>query len=203
MLYDLDGQMAIELADASPEGFKISHLSDDVTVFVYRSTGMGAIMIFIAFVLSAMIIAVLNTPPGDFASMAREIDSVPMALFAVGATAMGIIAWVYFACFFFFHLIGKTVFTFSPNALEVSKRFWLFRRNRRFDDTDVRAVRKVVDGGEGEDSFPSCGLELILNEKATLFSHKTYLLLSRQQPPQCDWLGYHLSSHFSVDYNAS
>lgn len=195
--------MSLALQADVPRGFKVAKSNHNMTVVEYRSTGMSAILIFAVICLTGLLTAVIRTPINEFVSMSREITSIPMAIAVAACVVMGIVAWVYLAWFLIFHLFGKIVFTLSADGLELSLRLFLFKRDQYFNNTDIQCVRRIKDGGEGDDSFPSFAVELVLREKVAWFTHKTINLLSRQPQQQCDWLGNHIATHLQIKYHVT
>lgn len=161
-------------ADPPPRGFEVT-ADDGSPVILYRTRGMGCSAAFFAAWLT---IGGLACVLGLYEALVAPAGmNLLLALFitpfwAVGFFVAGYVAWYFFSA---------TRFTFGPDLLVVERFLWRWNRQRQFARADVRAVRQVKDGGEGEDSFPSWALAVV--------GHREVRVLSRQPIDKSAWLG--------------
>lgn len=170
---DAEPEDMLALVQEVPEGFH-AHLdpAGRTLEIVYRRRGMGCLVLFLAVWLTGW------TFGGAFAIRQLLTDWQPFLLVWLTGWVVGE-ALVAFALSWL--LFGRTVITLDAHELRVEKL--LFGHARRWSERreDVRAVRQVQDGGQGEDSFPSWGLKVK--------GRKTRSALSRQEFEKSLWLG--------------
>lgn len=181
-----------------PGGFSLPEHDEDATVLQYRSTGMGSILVFVSLFLLVFGLMVLGY--FDLAllkMMIKEAWWSPLALLC------GLSAYVYFACFLLFHLFGVTVFSIQSGTITMTRKIAFAKFHTSHHRNEVKHIVQLKDGGEGDDSFHSWGLELVLKEKVAWFTHKKITLLSRQDREKSDWLGPQLASQLGVKFIAA
>ncbi len=88
-----------------------------------------------------------------------------------------------------------TTFTFHPDRLHIARSLSRFRREYTILKQDIRGVRQVKDGGEGEDTFPSWGL--------VVQGLRDVELLGRQDIEKSAWLGPIVAGWADVAYEPS
>jgi len=155
-----------------PKGFKVARQGDDVLHIEHRHTGMGCMVIFLLVWLSGWTVAC--------GFLAKAVwDKPGMILFAMPFFAGEIFAAIILLWIFF----GRTHYILTPDGLQVTRRLLTWSKTRMFPIQDIKGFKQVKDGGEGEDSFPSWGLVVVMNNA------KSVKILSRQGPQKSLWLG--------------
>ncbi|AFZ26868.1 hypothetical protein Cylst_4812 [Cylindrospermum stagnale PCC 7417] len=114
---------------------------------------------------------------------------------------------------------GITEFLAVDDSLIVIKRLLWMSKDQEVTRMNIQYFQQVKDGGEGEDSFPSWGLELITNQKkydgnisipswipeSTIngMIYKKIILLDKQSIEKSDWLGTVLADFYKVEFHSS
>ena len=93
---------------------------------------------------------------------------------------------------FFRSCLGRTVLTFTEQALRIEHRALLSRRSKTCSRQAVRSVTQVQDGGQQSDSFPSWGL--------MVEAHEQLILLHREASHRSRWLGPVIAAWAAVPY---
>lgn len=188
----------VENETSIPSGFSLPENGGEATVFHYRSTGMGGILIFVSLLLLVLGLMVLGHFDLAFLKvMVKEAWWSPLAMLC------GLWAYIHFLCFLLFHLFGVTVFSIRSDTITMTRKILLVKLCSTHHKNEVKHIRQLKDGGEGDDSFHSWGLELVLKEKVAWFTHKKLTLLSRQDREKSDWLGPQLASRLEVPFIAA
>jgi len=117
---------------------------------------MGCLNAFLGVWLSIWTVAVGGLIHGYFHGGKMD-DGAPMPLWFVMAF---VIPWLFVALMLLYSKFARKTFRLTSDALHIETRLlgasWALMLPR---DTITR-VKQVKDGGEGDDSFPSWGLEL-------------------------------------------
>jgi hypothetical protein len=169
---DEPGDM-LALVREVPDGFR-AHLDPPRRTLriEYRRRGMGCLMLFLCVWLTGW------TAGGVFAIAQVLQDGEPFLYFWLCGWAVGEVFVAFMLSWFLF---GRTVITLDPHEMRVEKL--LFGHGRRWSERreEVRSVRQVQDGGQGDDSFPSWGLKVRGRQGRSA--------LSRQEYEKSQWLG--------------
>jgi hypothetical protein len=99
---------------------------------------------------------------------------------------------VYFTFFVLWLSFGRTEFVVSRENLIVRKKLFAFQREWQIPSEAIEYFEQVKNGGEGEDSFPSWGLNVRARRQIPL--------LARQPIEKSDWLGRILSEFYQVEF---
>jgi len=173
------------VTDPAPAGFAVA-VDDRRCVVRYRTTGMRTLGCFAAVWLGVWAIGV------GLSSYRVVVD---------GRGDAGFLLWLGFAwgvevvsiALVLWYFRAVTEFRFEPARLVVEQSLWRLRRLRVIPAADVRAVEQVKDGVEGDDSFPSWGLVLVL-------AAGRVTLLAWQPADKSAWLGPVVARWAGVSY---
>jgi hypothetical protein len=168
-----------------PKGFKIVR-EGDVLHIEHKHTGMSCMVVFLVVWLSmwttgcVMIVKEIRDHPG-FVLLA--------ILFLIAEIfAAVILLWIFF---------GRTHYFLTPSGLLVTRRLFTWSKTRMFPMLDINGFKQVKDGGEGEDSFPSWGLVVVVS------NNKSVKILSRQELQKSLWLGELLGKWSGKEFHKS
>lgn len=207
--------------DSIPTGFRI--LSETPVLRIkYRSQANGCMIMFllpsIAIFFCYVWLLISTLYEILYLSLWQVLQKLP--------NAIGNYWWFVF-CFLLFgvptffalwHTFGITDFQASHESLIIVKQLFGIHLKKNILNTAIRYFNQIKDGGEGMDSFPSWGLEIITNqriyERSISFPswlpqlldrqiYKTVMLLDRQSIDKSDWLGRVLADFYKVDYRSS
>ena len=174
-----------------PKGFRVLHSPDGATTISYRTSGMIGLTIFLLFWLSAWTF---------FCCILAYKSIFTLSDFNTTTILMSFIFNVSFWSFEFFvlgytlwYLRSVTTFNFYQDRLVIHRSLFNIHRQKVIFKKDVIFVNQVIDGGKGEDSFPSWGLIVL--------SGTVIKLLSRQKFEKCAWLGPLVAEWAEVDFN--
>jgi hypothetical protein len=204
--------------NSSPAGFRFLSERPDLQI-KYRSQLNGCLILFLLPFIYMFLLFV-----GALISLIYEILHLSLwKVFQQLPNTIGNYWWFPF-CFFLFsaptffalwHIFGITCFQASHESLIIIKQLFVIHLKINIPSTAIRYFSQIKDGGEGEDSFPSWGLEVILNHgiyerNISLTSWlpelsdrricKTVMLLDRQSIDKSNWLGKVLADFYEVDY---
>jgi len=158
-----------------PKGFSFARDPDGSWTVQYKRRGMGCMVLFLIVWLSGWTAAVAVLL---YAAITR-----PSAL-SIGFLALFLAAELLVAAHLAPVLWGRVVLRFTGDRLTVETVLFRRRTVRELSRQDVRAVRRIKDGGKGEDSFPSWGL--VVDTEA---GGKPISILDRQSIDKSAWLG--------------
>ena len=169
--------MEVDMAevDEPPRGFQVSTSEAGDLQIRYRTTGMGCVVVFLTVWLSGWTVGcLLFTCVGIFKLDGNGwlILLFLVPFWMIDVAIFSFVAW---------YVRSITIFQFGPEELVIERSLMWMRRRRNFPRTELKEVKQVKDGGEGEDSFPSWGLALIAGTEVHV--------LSRQPIDKSDWLG--------------
>jgi len=174
--------------EAIPVGFEMGGDPDKLRIS-YRSRGTGCMIVF-------LVVCVSSVTAGLSFFALRDWQQFQAFIFAEWWTplafAAGLSAAVYFTFFILWLLFGSTEFIVSRENLIVRKKLLGFRRELQIPSELIKYFEQVKDGGEGEDTFPSWGLNVCARSQIPL--------LARQPIEKSDWLGRILSQFYSVEF---
>jgi hypothetical protein len=172
------------LVENMPPGFRASLTpSRDALRIVYRRHGMGCMLFFLGFWL-------LFWTVGGFFAVYMVVTRHEMSLLIW--LAFWLLGEALVACFLMWYLFGRTHVVLEPQLLRVQKVLFGWQRGWSVKRDEVELIRQVQDGGTGEDSFPSWGLEVVAG--------KTWNILGRQAPEKSEWLGRVLAAWSGVPF---
>ncbi|MBN3877292.1 hypothetical protein [Nostoc sp. JL23] len=119
----------------------------------------------------------------------------------------------------FWITFGVTDFLAADDSFIVIKKLFWMSKQQEVTRMNIQYFQQVKDGGEGEDSFPSWGLELVTNQKiydgnislpswipeSTInqIIYTKIVLLDKQSIQKSDWLGSVLADFYKVEFCAS
>ncbi len=92
-------------------------------------------------------------------------------------------------------LLGVTTYDLSRQNLTLKKTLLFFSRTQNIPSGDIKKVIQIKDGGTGEDSFPSWGLNLYAKRKIKL--------LAKEPIDKSDWLGAELAGYYDIEFEPS
>ena len=177
-----------ESLNEPPKGFRIATDESDDVIISYNTTGMGCLLWFLVILLvgvSGAFGVVGYYEPGGM----RQLLNDRGGWFSLGC---GIVAAIFFVSFLLFHLFGSTLFCLNSSGLTIRKCLFGLTWGKAIDRDNMEYLEQVKDGGEGEDSFPSWGLNLMAGRRSKL--------LARQPIEKSDWLGRKLSEFFKIEF---
>ncbi len=176
------------LLEHPPKGFKVIEDNKFELVIRHRNAGMGCMTTFLLVWLGgwgwacvAMLFQYVRPSP----------DQEPVSLLIVLA--------LWFSEFlvggFFLYVLARRSFRLEGSMLTFEVEVFGIRKVRTVSKDDIRGVKQVKDGGEGDDSFPSWGLRLETGERRSIS------LLFRQPHESSRWLGQVLQSRLGVPFH--
>lgn len=171
-----------------PKGFRVESDESGNETISYKTTGMGCLLWFLVILQLGI--------GGCFAFIGYHEPAGMLKVFnARGAWfcfGCGFVAMIYFTSVLMFHLFGSTVFVVHPTKLTVRKRLFGLSSAKSIDRNKMEYYEQIKDGGGGDDSFPSWGLNL--------WAGRRIKLLARQPIEKGDWLGPKLAQFFGIQY---
>ncbi len=179
-----------------PNGFRLFNEESKYQIS-YRSKGMGFMVFFVCSI--SVILGVtftsglfFDTPENFFGADADYIKSrswfpVGIVLF-YAAVLVGVVMSLS-------KLLTVTTYEISPQNLIVNRRFLFFSNTQTIPSLQIQKLSQIKDGGHGEDSFPSWGLNL--------YAGRQIKLLRRETIDKSDWLGAELASYYGVEFELS
>ncbi|MBC7819104.1 MAG: hypothetical protein IAG10_19620 [Planctomycetaceae bacterium] len=171
-----------------PKGFQIETDESGHEWISYRTSGMGCLLWFLVILLVGVGGSFALVANHDPAGMLRLFDSTGASI----GLGCGLVAMAYFVWFLMFHLFGTTFFGLRPSELTIRKRLFGLSLAKSIDRDKMECFEQIKDGGEGDDSFPSWGLNLLAGRR--------FRLLSRQPIEKSDWLGPKLAEFFGIEF---
>ena len=172
--------------DEPPRGFQVGSSEAGDLQIRYRTTGMGCVAVFFAVWLSFWTVGCLAfTCVGIF-----KLDGIGwlILLFMVPIWMIDVATFAFVAWYF----RSITIVQFGPEELVIERSLLWIRRRRNFPRAELKEIKQVKDGGEGEDSFPSWGLALIAGTEVHV--------LWRQPIDKSDWLGPIIADWAGVEF---
>ena len=172
-----------------PPGFSLIPSCQDILVIHHKRTGMGCMNVFLVIWLTGwtfFCVWILH----EFLSGGRMEDGDPIPLWFVlvfwGFEALG-------ACLVAYGLFCKKSFLLTPDYLTMETEVLGFRWRKAIPKNSIKRFSQVMDGGVGEDSFPSWGLKVMCKKRVTL--------IHRQPYDVSHWLGRILSQWAAVEFD--
>lgn len=180
--------MMPESPNEFPKGFHVETDESGDELISYKTTGMGCLLWFLAILLLGIGGCFALVGYHDPAGMLKVFNGKG-AWFCLGC---GFVAMIYFVSFLTFHLFGSTVFGLYPSELVIRKRLFGLSSAKSIDRDKMEYFEQIKDGGGGDDSFPSWGLNLIAGRR--------FKLLARQPIDKSEWLGSRLAKFFGIEF---
>ena len=119
-------------------------------------------------------------------------SQLPFWLVAIFWAAELIVIWL-----LMYSLFCRKVFTVDYDSLYMNVSVLGLRWSDNMQISQVIELRQIQDGGQGKDSFPSWGLNIIGEIDEDI---KTIKLISRQPHSRSIWLGSVLASRLGVPF---
>jgi hypothetical protein len=162
--------------DAPPRGFKVTTADDGGLLIQYRASGMGCAAVLFGVWLTGWSAACLLGTYSALFDLAG-INYVLLLFMVVPFWFVEVFTVVFVAWLY----LSVTKFLFGQEELIVERQLLWYRRRRVFRASEIKAVRQIKDGKEGEDNWPSWGLLVVAGSNVKL--------LSRQPIDKSDWFG--------------
>jgi hypothetical protein len=206
--------------DSIPTGFRI--LSETPVLRIkFHSQANGCMIVFllpfIAMFLGYVWLLILTLYEILNLSLWQVFQKLPNAIGNYWWFVFGFLLLSVPTFFALWHIFGMTHFQVSHESLIIVKQLFIIRVKKNIPSPAIRYFNQIKDGGEGMDSFPSWGLEIITNQRIYERSislpswlpelsdrqiYKTVMLLDRQSIDKSDWLGRVLADFYEVDYRS-
>lgn len=170
-----------------PSGFRVIEPGDRILV-VYSPQGMGCMKAFFVVWLGGWTAGTLALTGAFVRGELNKPSSIPPMVFVLVFWA-ALIGVGLFAAWLFF---GKTMVVLEADRMTVVRALGRWVRSREVRKAEVRSVRQVQDGGQGDDSFPSWGLQVEAGKRVTV--------LYRQEAAKSAWLGPVLAAWAGVEF---
>ncbi len=155
-----------DLVGRVPNGFRARlDIGGRTLRITYRRRGMGCLVLFLSVWLAGW------TAGGIAAITALSREFGWFILVWLGGWAVGELAVTYFLAWLLF---GSTEIVLEPDRLVVDKVLFGWHRTSSVERSDIREIAQVKDGGEGDDSFPSWGLNVMSDEKVSVLARQEY-----------------------------
>ena len=175
--------------ESIPAGFDLERKDEDVLIIRHKRTGMGCMNMFLCFWLAGWtvgcIILLLQYLSGGAMDSGDLIPPWVVVVFW-GAEIVVAVMLTYI-------LFSRRSFRLDAENMIMETQLLGLRRTRLIPRTSIRRLVQVKDGGEGEDSFPSWGLRIEGDRKATL--------IYRQPHDKSRWLGHFLARWADVEFS--
>lgn len=174
-------RMDTALLGSPPKGCSVTHHAEGIGIEHARA-GMGCMNAFLVVCLAGWTV-------GSFQITSQVLagETAVWAAMAVWAGEMVL------GCLTLYMLFARTVFRLAEHQLAIDFRLHALRRTLLVPRLEMRNFEQVIDGGEGDDSFPSSGLRL---NRADRF----HILIYRQPFETTEWFGKVLSDWYGVDF---
>lgn len=172
-----------------PVGFDLERIDENVFIIHHKRTGMGCMNMFLIFWLAGWTVGcVFLLHQYLTMELMDSGDPIPLWFLMVFWGAEVLVAVLLTYLFF-----SRKSFRVDHEYLIVVKDFLGCRWSRPIPRTSIRRLVQVKDGGEGEDSFPSWGLQIEGERKTTL--------IYRQPHDKSRWLGQFLARWANVEFS--
>lgn len=169
-----------------PDGFKLEYTEKGFPVVKYRTKGMTGAMIFFAIWLSLWTFSCIFFTNQAFSApggIKVGLLVFMMPFWAIEFFTIGYVIW-YFA--------SIMSFEFQSEKLIVARTCLLYKKQRDLLKNEIRKIRQVKDGGEGDDSFDSWGIIVEADKK--------YKIFYRQQAEKSEWVGRTIGKWSQKEY---
>ena len=139
----------------TPDGFTYS-VDGDECIIDHSRTGMGCLNIFLGVWLTGWTIGCSFLVHGYFTGGKME-SGAPIPFWFVMAF-LG--PWFFVAFLLLYSNFARKRFRLTPDALHIETRLLFLQWSVAIPRETISQIKQIKDGGEGDDSFPSWGLQI-------------------------------------------
>ena len=176
------------LTESAPDGFTVRPAGGDSLIIHHKRTGMRRMKRFIIFwfaIWTGVCLLLLRA----YLTGAETPDGRTVPLwFALPFWVLEVVV----ACVLAYLLFCRKSFRLGAHDLTVATNILGLTRTEAMPKESIERLLQVRDGGEGEDSFPSWGLEVE--------GDRTITLLRRQPYEASHWLGKVLAEWADAEF---
>ena len=189
----------------TPDGY-ICTKEGDECVIEHKRTGMGCLNLFLGIWLGGWTVGCIFLVH-SYLNGGKMEDGSPIPLWFVSAF---VIPWFVVALLLSYAMLARKTFRFTNVAMHIETRLFFLRWSVTLPRDTISEIKQMKDGGEGDDSFPSWGLEIrssslvdspwqwfvLLNNFGR--NHRMRKILTRLPYDHSKWLGTKLSEWSGV-----
>lgn len=167
-----------------PQGFELNYINKEVFTVKYERTGMIAMNFFFGVWLWGW------TSGGIVCLFIGYMDrDLTLFYFALLMLLVDIIM----SLIFLYSVYCKKSFKFDEECLVIKTKVLYYKTTKLFTRKNITQVKQIKDGGEGKDSFPSWGLNM-------MYRNKKVRIILRQPHEKSLWLGKIISTWANVPF---